>query len=230
MKLNFVSLFALVAMPVAHASFVDTCDMQQHCIDWTMNTLDTATCSLGGDGACTVEVCMIVNRDLEFCEKASDGTFSHMCDQTDDSGCPMWVDPVPDLGDGTDPIMSGNGVTGDCTLNTGEDNTGQVTGKCSNFDSIMMCQEGLPGQTLHWILKDGAANTQEAEQFYPFTYDSVCAAQVSCVNNLERCAGGTNQQEFERTWRFTIPNTTGSCDVCTSDDPPSGGLGDPHCK
>jgi hypothetical protein len=242
MKLNFIALFALVAMPMAHAS-VDTCDMQKPCVDWTMSKLDSSTCGLGGD--CTVEVCIIVDESLDGCTKS--GTFSHMCDQTGSDGCPLWNDASePTLGSGADPVMSGSGSTGSCTDDTGEGGgAGQVSGKCTGFSSIKMCQEGVPGQTLYWILKDGSDSTIETEKPYSFTYDneSGCDAEVSCVSNLKQCGGGDTQQLMERTWMFKIPDTTGSCDICGSVDPPvdtpvdpipggttSGSLGDPHCK
>jgi hypothetical protein len=110
MKLNFIGLLALVAMPVARAG-VETCEDQLPCVDWTMSKLDSSTCGLGGD--CTVEVCMIVDSGLSGCSKS--GTFSHMCDQTDSDGCALWSDA-----DGLDPVMSGSGNTGTCSSDTGE--------------------------------------------------------------------------------------------------------------
>jgi hypothetical protein len=233
MKLNFIGLLALVAVPMAHAG-VDTCDMQKPCVDWTMSKLDSSNCGLGD---CTVEVCMIVDESLDSCTKS--GTFSHMCDQTDSDGCALWSDTDPLV-----PVMSGSGSTADCA-NTGETNSTQLSGKCEGFSSIKMCQEGVPGQTLYWILKDGSDSTIETEKPYSFTYDneSGCDAEVSCVSNLKQCGGGDTQQLMERTWMFKIPDTTGSCDICGSVDPPvdtpvdpipggttSGSLGDPHCK
>jgi hypothetical protein len=241
MKPNFIGLLTLVAMPMAHAG-VDTCDMQKPCVDWTMSKLDSSTCGLGGD--CTVEVCMIVDESLDGCSKSD--TFSHMCDQTGSDGCALWSDAS-----GLDPVMSGSGSTGSCTSDTGEGVTGQVSGKCEGFSYIKMCQEGVAGQTLYWILKDGSDTTIETQKEYSFTYDAECNADVSCVNNLKRCAGGPNQQLMERTWMFKIPDTTGSCDICGSVDapvdPPGGSVGDtplddvpassptsshgdPHCK
>jgi hypothetical protein len=247
MKLNFISLLALVAIPMAHAG-VDTCDMQKPCVDWTMSKLDSSACGLGGD--CTVEVCMIVDESLDGCTKS--GTFSHMCDQTGTNGCALWSDAS-----GLVPVMSGSDTVGSCVTDTGEGGTSQVSGKCEGFASIKMCQEGVPGQTLYWILKDGSDTTVEAQKEYSFTSaDTGCDAEVSCVNNLEKCAGGANQQLMERTWMFKIPDATGSCDICGSIDPPvdppvdtpvdapvdspvdspvpggtpSGSNGDPHCK
>jgi hypothetical protein len=220
MKLNFVSLLALVAMPVAHAG-VFTCDEQEPCVDWTMDLPDVHSCELGDAGVCIVEVCMIVDNSLDGCNTS--GTFSHMCDQTGSDGCTLW--------DGTDPVMSGNGDTSDCTAD-GEGNSTQLSGKCSGFEYVKMCQEGVPGQILHWILKDGSASIPDIEtQDYWFN-TTECNAEVSCGNNLEQCGGGTNQQLMERTWMFKIPDT---CNIC--DDPPGGdpgggpgGQGDPHCK
>jgi hypothetical protein len=207
MKLNFIGLLALVAMPMTHAG-VDTCDMQKPCVDWTMSKLDSSACGLNGD--CTVEVCMIVDESLDGCTKS--GSFSHMCDQTDSAGCALWSDAS-----GLDPVMSGSGSDGSCISDTGEGATGQVSGKCEGFTSIKMCQEGIPGQTLYWILKDGSDDTVEFQKEYSFaSADTGCDAEVSCVNNLERCAGGTNQQLLERTWMFKIPDTTDSCNICGS--------------
>jgi hypothetical protein len=224
MKLNFIGLLAIVAMPMANAASVDTCDMQEPCVDWTMSKLDSSTCELGGD--CTVEVCMIVDKSRSDCDK--DDTFSHMCDQTDSDGCPAWNDASePTFGTGTAP----------------ESCDGQISEKCEGFAYVKMCQEGVAGQILYWILKDGSTKTIETQKEYSFTYDTECDAEVSCVNNLETCGGGTNQQLLERTWMFKIPDTTGSCDICGSVDPPvdtpvdpvagattSGSLRDPQCK
>jgi hypothetical protein len=257
MKLNSIALLAIVAMPSAYAG-VDTCALQEPCVDWTMSKIDSASCGLGGD--CFIEVCMIVDSTRSGCSK-NGGTFSHMCDQTGSDGCPIWNDASsPLLGDGTDPVMSGSDEGGDCAAATGEGTTGQVSGKCEGFAYIKMCQEGVPGQTLYWILKDGSDTATETQKEYSYTYDTGCDAEVSCVNNLERCAGSANQQKMERTWRFKIPDTTGNCDVCgtvtaATDTPvtsptltpvvaptdtpvdspvpegsPSGSLGDPHCK
>jgi hypothetical protein len=227
MRLCFVSLLALAAMPVAHADNVETCDEQEPCVAWTMDKIDPTSCLLGG--LCTVEVCMMVDSSLPSCNKTGTETFSHMCDQTETDGCPRWNDAIePNLGDGTVPSMSGGNLTGSCTTDTGEDNSTQVSGKCQGFSYVKMCQEGVPGQTLYWILKDGAASANETLKEYTFNYATGCDADITCINNLEKCAGGTQQQEFERTWRFTIPDTTGPCAICGG--PPPGGNGDPHCK
>jgi hypothetical protein len=249
MKLNFVSLLALVAMPMAHASSVDTCDMQQPCISWTMAKFDESTCGLTGD--CTVEVCMTVDENALGCTKS--GLFSHMCDQTDAAGCAAWTDDT-----GLVPVMSGDGDVGDCFLDTGAGATGQVSGKCTEFSKITMCQEGLPGTTLYWILKDGSDTTDGDVGVYNFMDDVAggtgCPYKVTCENNLQQCAGKTQQLLMERTWMFEIPEVTVTtdCDICSSPqteapvpateapvpatDPPvpeaspSGTLGDPHCK
>jgi hypothetical protein len=252
MKLNLIGLLALVAMPMVHAASVDTCAMQEPCVDWTMSKIDSASCGLGGD--CFIEVCMIVDSNRSGCSK-SGGAFSHMCDQTGSDGCPLWNDASsPSLGDGIDPVMSGSDKEeGDCAADTGEGTTGQVSGKCESFTYVKMCQEGVPGQTLYWILKDGSdQNTVEPGKKYVFaSADADCNAEVSCDNNMEKCAGGTNQQIMERTWMFKIP-VKGSCNMCnsiggasdtalTTESPTvspepvpgsttSGSQGDPHCK
>jgi hypothetical protein len=249
MKLNFIGLLALVAMPLAHAGEA-TCTEQKPCVDWTMEKLDESSCGLGGD--CTVEVCMIVDENLDGCGKS--GTFSHMCDQTGADGCAAWTDDT-----GLVPVMSGDDGPGDCSEDTGAGSTGQVSGKCSTFGYIKMCQEGLPGTTLYWILKDGNDKNLEAVQDYFVTpADTGCLSKVSCVNNLYQCGGGDNQLKMERTWMFEIPASTGNCDICDSPQTEapvpateapvpateapvpateapvpatvSGSLGDPHCK
>jgi hypothetical protein len=235
MKLNFVSLLALVAMPVAHAA-VDTCALQKPCISWTMEKLDSSTCGLGGD--CTVEVCMTVDENAAGCTKS--GTFSHMCDQTDAGGCAAWTDDTPPA-----PVMSGDGSGDDCVLDTGAGSTGQVSGKCTGFSEITMCQEGLPGTTLYWILKDAAAGAgdppADSEEWSEIdTGGTGCPYTVTCQNDLQQCGGGVQQQVMERTWMFKIPEVTVTtdCDICSSpptpppvpEGSPSGTLGDPHCK
>jgi hypothetical protein len=177
---------------------------------------------------------MTVDENAAGCTKS--GTFSHMCDQTDAAGCAAWTDDT-----GLVPVMSGDGDVGDCFLDTGAGATGQVSGKCTEFSKITMCQEGLPGTTLYWILKDGSDTTDGDVGVYNFMDDVAggtgCPYKVTCENNLQQCAGKTQQLLMERTWMFEIPETT-DCDICSSPptDPPvpeaspSGTLGDPHCK
>eukprot|EP00980_Cylindrotheca_fusiformis_P029988 scaffold24151_cov411-Cylindrotheca_fusiformis.AAC.1 len=103
-----------------------------------------------------------------------------MCSQSDASGCPLWNDGAT-LGDGTDPIMPGNG-------------------KEEGFSSSTMCQEGVPGQTLYWILKDGSDKSFTDSGTYDFQYDAECNAKIKCQSYLEDCGGNDNQKQMERTW------------------------------
>lgn len=219
-KLNstILSLAALAVFAPSsiNAASTPTCNEQSKCIQWTVTKLDTDSCGVGGD--CPVEVCMLVKGDLgEGDDKCGKGggsaTFSHMCSQTDSSGCPQWMDvakTIPKLGDGSSTTCSESGQGSGVAA---------FGGKCSNSNNVLMCQEGKPGQTLYWILKDGEDSVQESKS-YSMTYDSNtgCEAAVQCSNYEYKCGstGSDVQKKKERTWAFTIPDgTNGSCNVCT---------------
>jgi hypothetical protein len=151
----------------------------------------------------------------------------------------------------------GTGTSTDCAL-SGAGDAAAFTGKCSNADNVVMCQEGKPGDTLYWILKDGGEggnpDSLTVETAVPFTFTvNGCDNTVTCSSHDRFCANNSNQAKFERTWAFTIPDGSGDCanpcDATTSpigpttptsptgpttptDDTsgPSGSNGDPHFK
>jgi len=220
---NILGLAALAAFPsMALAGPPETCAQQSSCIDFSVTKLDSDACNVGGD--CTVEVCMHVDGSLPGCIKGGTDAFSHMCSQTGSSGCPVWADAaqtIPVLGSETD---SGLSTEKDCELSGKGSGVGAFGGKCNGND-VYMCQEGKPGQTLYWILKDGSDKVEEdPHPTYTKTYTdasgAACSAAVECSNFDYKCGttGSDQQKKFERTWAFTIPDgTSGSCDPCAEE-------------
>ncbi|CAJ1946112.1 unnamed protein product [Cylindrotheca closterium] len=219
MKLNSNILTAVVAAAalanVVNAASVATCAEQSSCISFNMTKLETSACSVAGD--CTVEVCMDVNGGNEGCGKGSVDSFSHMCMQASSSGCPQWQDPdelIPKMGAGDDTTCSASGIEDQAAFD----------GKCTDGKDVTMCQEGKPGQTLYWILKDGSDTTQEDVTIpMPFVTEGSdsCESSARCFNYQYKCGtdGSPRQSRFERTWAFTIPEGTGdACDVCAGDE------------
>lgn len=215
---SLLSLIALATViPTAtDADQADSCEDQSKCIDFTINKLNTDACNVGGE--CTIEVCMNVtagsSNNFGTCPKGlGEQGFSHVCSQTDSSGCAQWeTNGDPKLGQGT----------GDTCSDTGEfSGTPAFGDKCEEEENILMCQEGKPGDILYWIIKDGNNNTEEDPTInYPFTWHDVhnCNADVSCFNYEYKCGDGNSdvQTRKERTWAFTIPASDGgNCDPCT---------------
>ncbi|CAJ1968920.1 unnamed protein product [Cylindrotheca closterium] len=256
MKLNanLLSLAALAALPsMTYAAPVSTCDAQSSCLKFSVTKLNEDACGVGGD--CAVEVCMQAKGG--YCDKGGSEGFSHMCMQSNGAGCAVWADSPAN----TIPILGDYGDAGTCS--NGEisgQGSGVPTfgGKCEDKNDVTMCQEGKPGQTLYWILKDGEDSTQEDRSYIKPYFDAAgadtgCTGQVRCFNYEYKCGttGNDVQKEKERTWAFTIPDGTGgSCDTCggtptppLSTPPPDptpppqsdiqptpGSNGDPHFK
>eukprot|EP00526_Cylindrotheca_closterium_P009132 CAMPEP_0113639850 /NCGR_PEP_ID=MMETSP0017_2-20120614/20913_1 /TAXON_ID=2856 /ORGANISM="Cylindrotheca closterium" /LENGTH=517 /DNA_ID=CAMNT_0000551099 /DNA_START=1025 /DNA_END=2578 /DNA_ORIENTATION=- /assembly_acc=CAM_ASM_000147 len=231
MKLNanLLSLAALAALPsMVHAAPPTTCDEWKPCIEFSMTKLNADACGIGG--ACTIEVCMTVDGSRSECIKNSaTESFSHMCTQTGSSGCPAWSDTaqtIPIMGPEVDDTSVS--TRGDCSLSGQGSGVGAFGGKCSG-NEVLMCQEGKPGQTLYWTLKDGSDQTEE-HPTYSMDYKdgngaaTGCSASVSCGNYNYKCGatGSDTQKKFERTFGFTIPDgTNGSCDACGSTPTPA---------
>eukprot|EP00980_Cylindrotheca_fusiformis_P029209 scaffold22753_cov160-Cylindrotheca_fusiformis.AAC.1 len=133
MKIRILGFLAMAAMPLAEADSIGSCTDQSPCVSWKMTKLDSTSCTLNGD--CPVEVCFIVNGDADGCAKGGSDVISHTCSQADANGCALWEDPDS----ATSPIMPG-------------------TKKTENFSGYNeFCQQGVPGETLYWVLKDGSS-------------------------------------------------------------------------
>ncbi|CAJ1968916.1 unnamed protein product [Cylindrotheca closterium] len=209
---------ATIVPTAVDAARADTCEDQSKCIDFEITTLGADACGVGGN--CTVEVCMRIqagsSNNFGTCPKdVGGGGFSHVCSQTDAGGCPNWGDQAETI-----PLLGQSDGT-DCTL-TGHGSGAPAFGdKCSGEDTIVMCQEGAPGATLYWIIKDGQDTEQEDPQtLYPFIWHDThqCGAEVKCFNYVYKCGDGKSdtQTKKERTWTFKIPDSDGSdCDPCT---------------
>lgn len=200
---NLLSLAALATYPsVVHAAPTATCAEQAPCIDFTMTKLDTDACGIGGE--CTIEVCFQV--DGSNCIKGGTDSFSHMCSQSDSKGCPVWQND-----DGVTPLL-GAGSSSTCSDSGKGSGVAAFDGKCS-ANKVSMCQEGKPGDTLYWILKDGNNNVQEASGLTFPKIVNGCAVEVACGNYEYNCGSNQidSQMKKERTWAFTIPDGTGSC-------------------
>ncbi|KAL3930334.1 MAG: hypothetical protein SGBAC_011809, partial [Bacillariaceae sp.] len=192
MKL-YLSLFlvavATVALPTTvDAASADTCAQQSVCVDFELKTLTSDDC--GVEGRCPVEVCMIVDGDMTnehgTCQKGSSSGFSHMCTQSDSTGCAVWEDDAQTI-----PLL-GEGSSKDCALDGKGSGTPIFGDKCEGANEVRMCQEGKPGQTLYWILKDGNAPDEEDPnpQQFDFTWHTNgCEAEVHCFNYMHRCGG-----------------------------------------
>ncbi|CAJ1946111.1 unnamed protein product [Cylindrotheca closterium] len=212
---NILSVLAALAT-VVNALPTETCAQQSECISFDIKKMDSDACGIGGD--CVVEICMFVSGTSGNCIKGGTDTFSHMCMQSDASGCPAWKeDGAPALGEGDSTTCTASG-----------EGYGTVTfdGKCSGND-VLMCQEGKPGDTLYWILKDGGSTIEEDVTYdLPYTVAGEtedCSNTVRCFNGEYNCGENDNkaQQARERTWSFTIPEGDGSsCDVCAPGTPP----------
>ncbi|CAJ1968918.1 unnamed protein product [Cylindrotheca closterium] len=209
MKLNsnLLSLAALAAFPSMASAGVDSCSEQVNCVNFSVEKLDTDSCSLGGE--CAVKVCMQANSGFNGCDKS--GSFSHMCYQTDANGCPAWNSDGSPLMGASDSVSCADGFLGKCA-----------------GSNVMMCLEGKPGQTLYWVLKDGNTNDNPGEDVTytkSFTVngaDTGCTSNVRCFNEEYNCGAKYNKAQApkERTWAFTIPSSDGSsCDVCGSSPP-----------
>ncbi|CAJ1959971.1 unnamed protein product [Cylindrotheca closterium] len=211
----------LVALATVSAAPVDTCDEQKSCVDFELKTMTSSSCV---DGDCPVEVCMIIDGNMSNehgnCQKKDDN-FSHMCAQSDtETGCAKF-DELTGL-----PQLGQSGPDGQCDLD-GENNGKIFGGKCGGVNTAKMCQEGKPGDTLYWILKDGndAVIEDPNPKRFDFTFHPTvgCEAEVHCFNHEYRCGGGKpddEQSKKERTWAFTIPPAGGTCDVCDLSQPP----------
>jgi len=223
---NLLSLATLAAFPsmLVNAGPANTCDDQSSCIQFSVNKLDTDACSVGGE--CTVEVCMYVSGGLSGCGKGAGKTFSHMCMQGNANGCAEWSDAAQTI-----PQMGKDSGTS-CTATGEGSGVAAFGGKCETGSDVLMCQEGKPGQTLHWILKDGNDEGGEDKTYtMPYYLEGAAgcsSTSVKCFNNVYNCGNSDAQKAKERTWSFTIPEADGgSCDPCGSSpttpatDPPA---------
>lgn len=184
--LKSISIVALAAAPLANAASIATCSDQAGCFTFSINQMSGPSC---GFGECSVEVCMIIDTSLPTCAK-SGGSISHVCDMTGPDGCPVYEGQTPKLG-------TGGGENESCDAIYGEGHgSGGIPGKCAGVSKITMCQEGFPGDTLHWIIKDGSGrDAGGADTGFSMTheYDAGCHAAVSCQNNLYACGDTTSQ-------------------------------------
>ncbi|KAL3943473.1 MAG: hypothetical protein SGBAC_002437 [Bacillariaceae sp.] len=143
-----------------------------------------------------------------------------MCSQSDSTGCPRWVDDA-----NTVPLLGDDSKT-TCSLSGKGSAVGAFGGKCSNSNDVLMFQEGSPGLTLYWILKDGEDSDQESTPYTNMPYfgaSTGCSASVERINYDYKCGSDGNdvQKKKEDTWASTIPDgTDGSCDVCAGSNPP----------
>lgn len=216
---------------------VDSCEAQHNCISWSITPLPSGSglCSHVYDNSCTARVCLILNTAFEHCPKVCD-TVSHMCDGSNSNGCPHDTHFTDDFEENTTCVGE---------IGMGHDVPIFNKTKCSGFDSIIMCQEGLPGSTLSWVVKDGDSVTSNGMLFGNGTLQN---ANRTCESGLYKCQeankGSENLLNTSHTWNFTVPPLGEDCDGGIEDetttyimnehqvmsDCDASSKGDPHCK
>ncbi|CAJ1934983.1 unnamed protein product [Cylindrotheca closterium] len=189
------------------------CSAQKDCIDFTINKRESPSCNLSGN--CGIEVCLILDTTKDGCAK--EGPISHLCAASDAHGCAAYA------ADGTP--MTGKGSSSDCNL-TGLDGASAFDGKCEPSEQqtkIVMCQEGEPGETLHWGLKDSSVTDLGSYDYTgDFTFDNdstTCSPVIECTGDSGlQCADPKNgMYDATRVWKYTIPtNDSSACDLCGS--------------
>eukprot|EP00752_Nemacystus_decipiens_P008269 g7394.t1 len=110
---------------------LDGCELQSRCLDVAIESVDDNICN-DLSGNCFYKACMTINlgddTDGNNCPKENQKSFSHICDQSDDtSSCPL---------DADDPMWD-------------------VPEKKSQGNGIKQCQIGAAGHTLQFLYKDG---------------------------------------------------------------------------
>ncbi|CAJ1933149.1 unnamed protein product [Cylindrotheca closterium] len=206
MKLN-LRLIVLVTFGPALilAGDIGKCSEQASCIDFTIQK--TSNC-FGED--CGIQVCMIVDTEKEGCPKEEN--ISHLCSASS-GGCAAYDT------DGVTPL-TGKGTSSDCTSTT-------FDGKCEpetygGQRRVEMCQEGKPGETVYWALKDAEieeTGSSEYTGFFTFEQDfTTCSPTIKCLgdgHSLECAAPNSDMTSSTRVWEYTIPANDGNaCDLC----------------
>lgn len=207
--MKFLSIFSLLALAdTAHAGSVGTCAEQWKCITFSVEKMDSSDvqCSVGD---CPIEVCMEVDTGKDGCAKGADNSISHGCDASDNNGC-AYDHPDPTK-TGT-PYFDQGDYEGACPVNAtiGDGSTSTVLGssKCEDVKKLKFCQEGVPGDTFYWILKDSDDNGANDTWTPTLTLqdDYGCTMTISCSGQLHTCGNkdSVSQFDFERTWSLTV--------------------------
>lgn len=106
------------------------CVKQRPCLDFSVTPVDLADTHCSLTGSCFYEACITISLGGD-CSKETSDTISHMCDQSDDNGCPNPTSLVP-----TKPRWD---ITQQEGVGSGE----------------RQCQIGAAGTGLQFLYKDG---------------------------------------------------------------------------
>ena len=166
-----------LALPLlCNAAPVRTCVDQYRCISFTVTPVAGDLCG-DSDPVCLAEVCLVIDLDDEDCIKEDDGAISHVCDGSGLDGCPR------------EPVALDTGEIPTCPAITGQGDGSDF--KCPGPDGLQMCQKGIPGEDLVWVIKDGTNQVSEATTFTEGDED--CLGKVSCSYNSDgndlKCGG-----------------------------------------
>ena len=112
---------------------LDGCLKQSQCLDISVTPVDLADTHCSLTGSCFYEACITISLGGD-CPKESTDTISHICDQSDDNGCP---NPASDIVP-TKPQWDATG--------TQQEGVGSGT---------RQCQIGAAGTGLQFLYKDG---------------------------------------------------------------------------
>eukprot|EP00752_Nemacystus_decipiens_P016815 g15047.t1 len=170
------------------------CAKQGLCLDVTIESVDD-TCDLSGN--CFYKACMTINlgddTDADTCPKENQESFSHICDQSDDtSSCPL---------DADDPMW--------------DDSEKQSQG-----DHVEQCQIGAAGDTLQFLYKDGDGCDGDGISAFHVNDADGNEATVTCrkstsydfLNDGNTCSG--NGAGKECIWEIELPPVS-SCPTPT---------------
>ena len=152
---------AAACTDASHEGPMDSCCEGKSCTTWTM-TKKVGTDALCNSGTCEWEVCMTLNTALPGCTKS--GAISHRCDN--------------------------NLASGSTSCRTSEETPWDVEWdywtEVEGEDFATDCQQGIPGSTLYFILKDGAQCIDSAS----WELDVETGTQVNCKPTPDRTCNG----------------------------------------
>jgi hypothetical protein len=182
-----------------------TCAAQKNCIQWTETKVtDGPSCSShDADAACLIKVCLKMDVASSSCKGSTSESISHTCDGANTVGCPA-----------TEEVIDGGSYKdNDCSSGV---SPGPFPGYCGGISGVYeSCQFGTPGQSLYFIIKDGA--TESAGDQYS-SVGSGCDPIIQCgPTEFFNCGGGANKV-LERLWTYTISEE--ACASTCDDTPP----------
>lgn len=213
------SLLATSALfvPFIGGAPVSQCADQSSCFTIKLKKKSTAEC--GGVAPCILDACVTFDPSLPGCPKAGD-TFSHICDNALDTGCPRTPFELDPSGGGScDPSVDA------------------FDGKCETVGVQTLCQEilGVDGASFSFVLKDGNSASFDPgfgqlpsnELPNPPPAISLSCGDLTCKQSTttdDICGKSKGQVGKEKLWTFTYKGGPG-CQACDA-----GVGGDPHFR